>query len=197
VQELYLFGGRKKWRCFKVTPYEAVIRKTRAGNSYLAQSMPQGAPYPLHGCGTRRFISGARLSRSVLQFSGGSARPASARGVRRSTRDRPRANCDAGLVQPRWLPDICVSGGRAGARREGHRCFRRCITPRSGPPTSSPTSQAPSFFELLHGRLEAGRPDAKVCPRPASSGSFLPTPVAPQAERKRHDEHCDSLVLAW
>jgi hypothetical protein len=54
----------------------------------------------------------------------------------------------------------------------------------------------PSLFELLHGQPQGGRPGANVCPRPASSGSFEPSSVSPEAERKRHGEHRDFGALA-
>lgn len=174
-------------RQVSLTCWAAVNTGARAGGAV--------APFADMAGSFRR--GGARVSRRVSQFCGQPARAVSARGVRRCRRDRPRASCGAGSGRPRWPPDTCVSGDRGGARRGGRRCFRRCTAPRSGAPTSSPTSEAPSFLELPHGRLWAGRRGANVCRRLASNGSFVPSRVSPQDERKRHGEDCDCGAMAW
>jgi hypothetical protein len=198
VQKLYLSRTRKKCRCSAGTRRGDVIGMTRAGKFYLPRLRFKPAPRTIPsrwGRSIRR--AGARLLRRPRCFSAARACLGSRRGVRRCSQDRRRANCDAESVQQRWPRDIGASGGHAGARREGRRGFRRYRVPRSGAPTSWPTSEAPSFCEPPHGGLQAGRRGANACPRFASIGSFGSRPVSPKAERKRHDEHCDSGVLAW
>lgn len=141
--------------------------------------------------------AGARLLRRSRCSSAARAGLGSGRAVRRCRPDRRRANCDAESVQQRWPRDIGASGDRAGGRQGGHRCFRRCTAPRSGVPTSSPTSEALSSCEPPHGGLQAGRRGANACPQLASSGSFVPMSVSYQDERKRHGEHCGCGALAW
>jgi hypothetical protein len=141
--------------------------------------------------------AGARLLRRPRCLSVARACLGSGRDVRRCRPDRRRANCDAESVQQRWPRDIGASGERADVGRGGPRCFRRYRAPRSGAPTSWPTSEGLSFCEPPHGGLQAGRRGANACPRLASSGSFVSRPVSSPGERKRHGEQCDSEALAW
>jgi len=140
--------------------------------------------------------AGARLLKRSQCSSVARACLGSGRGVRRCTPDRRRANCDAESMQQRWPRDIGASGESGDVRRGGPRCFRRYRAPRSGAPISWRTSEVPSFCEPPRGGLQAGRCGANACPRLASSGSFVPTPVSYRDERKRHGEHCGCGALA-
>ncbi len=179
LQKLYLSGTRKKCRCSARTRAADVMGKTRAGKFYppASGSIPRRLP-PLRDGRSQIRRGGGQCLRVEALLSDRPARSVSAQDVRRCTRDRRRANCGAGSVQQRWPRDIGASGERGDVRRGGPRCFRRYRAPRSGAPTSWPTSEVPSFCEPPRGGLQAGRCGANACPRLASSASFVPTPVS-------------------